>query len=61
MSEKDLIEKIRIAVALHDIGKLNKYWQEKIGWDGKIPLAHNDKIDVIRIGTPHATVSAKAF
>ena len=58
MDKKDLIEKIRIAVALHDIGKLNKYWQEKIKWDGKIPLAHNDKVDVTRIGIPHATVSA---
>jgi CRISPR-associated endonuclease/helicase Cas3 len=61
MSEKDLVEKIRIAVALHDLGKLNKYWQEKIGWDGKIPLAHNDKVDVTRVGIPHATVSAKAL
>jgi CRISPR-associated endonuclease/helicase Cas3 len=58
ISKEDLIEKIRIVVALHDIGKLNKYWQEKIGWDGKTPLAHNDKVDITRIGIPHATVSA---
>jgi CRISPR-associated endonuclease/helicase Cas3 len=61
INKKDLIKKIRIAVALHDIGKLNKYWQEKIGWDGKIPLAHSNKVDVTRIGIPHATVSAKAL
>ena len=61
MKKEDLIENIRIAVALHDIGKLNKYWQEKIKWDGKTPLAHTDKVDVTRIGIPHATVSAKAL
>jgi len=58
IDKKDLIEKIRIAVALHDIGKLNKYWQEKIKWDGKTPLAHTDKEDITKIGIPHATVSA---
>jgi len=61
INKKDLIEKIRIAVALHDIGKLNKYWQEKIGWDKKTPLAHSDKTDVARIGIPHATVSSYAL
>jgi CRISPR-associated endonuclease/helicase Cas3 len=61
ISKEGLIEKIRVVAALHDIGKLNIYWQEKIGWDGKTPLAHNDKVDVTRIGIPHATVSAKAL
>ncbi|MDI6916847.1 MAG: CRISPR-associated helicase Cas3' [Thermoplasmatales archaeon] len=61
MDKKDLIEKIRIAVALHDIGKLNIHWQKKIGWNGREPLAHSDRNDIIRIGIPHATVSAVAL
>lgn len=61
IDKKDLIEKIRIAVALHDIGKLNIHWQKKIGWNRKEPLAHSDKKDITRIGIPHATVSAVAL
>lgn len=57
----DLIEKIRIAIALHDLGKLNINWQERIGWDGVEPLAHSNKEDVTKIGIPHATVSAVAL
>jgi len=60
-SKTDLTEKIQIAVALHDLGKLNKYWQERIKWDGKTALAHNDNENVTRIGIPHATVSANAL
>lgn len=61
IDKQDLIEKIRIATALHDIGKLNIEWQKKIGWDGKEPLAHSDREDIIQIGIPHATVSAVAL
>lgn len=61
MDKKDLIEKIRIAVSLHDIGKLNIYWQKRIGWDGGEPLAHSGKEDITRIGIPHATVSSVAL
>lgn len=61
VDKKDLIEKIRIATALHDIGKLNKYWQRKVGGNEKTPLAHSDKVDITRIGIPHATVSAEAL
>lgn len=56
LDKKELIDQIKVAVALHDLGKLNIEWQERIGWDGKTPLAHNN-IDLKRIGT-HATVSA---
>lgn len=61
MDKKDLIEKIKIAAALHDIGKLNKYWQKKVKGDEKAPLAHSGKADITRIGIPHATVSAAAL
>ncbi|MEM2582754.1 MAG: CRISPR-associated helicase Cas3' [Candidatus Thermoplasmatota archaeon] len=61
LDKKDLIDKIRIAVALHDIGKLNICWQKKVGWDGREPLAHSDKEDITRVGIPHATVSATAL
>ncbi len=58
IDKKDLVEKIRTATVLHDIGKLNRFWQDKIKWDGKTPLAHTNREDVTRIGIPHATVSA---
>jgi len=58
IDKKDLIEKLRFIATLHDVGKLNKWWQKKIEWDGQIPLAHTDKESITRIGIPHATVSA---
>ena len=61
IEKRDLVEKIKIGVALHDLGKLNKYWQEKIGWDKKIPLAHTDKAETSKIGVPHAPVSANSL
>lgn len=58
---KEFVDIIKGIVALHDIGKLNVEWQEKIGWDGKHPLAHTSKKDrKIRL-PPHATVSAKVL
>ncbi len=56
---KEFVEHVRCIVALHDLGKLNVYWQEKAGWDGKTPLAHSDSD--IRGLPPHATVSARAL
>ena len=57
-----LLDKLRIAVALHDIGKLNINWQKKIGWhDGEEPLAHSNKEYLLNVGIPHATVSANAL
>lgn len=55
----EFVDLIRCITALHDLGKLNLYWQNKVGWDGKIPLAHSSK-DVKGL-PPHATVSAKAL
>ncbi len=51
---------IRCITALHDVGKLNVDWQEKFGWDGKIPLAHSDRNDIKGL-PPHAPVSARVL
>ncbi len=56
----EFIDLVRCITALHDLGKLNIAWQEKVGWDGKVPLAHSDKSDVRGL-PPHATVSARAL
>jgi len=61
IDKEDFIEKIRIAIALHDIGKLDIHWQKRIGWNGGEPLAHSNKEDITRVGIPHATVSAVAL
>ncbi len=55
----EFVSLIRCIAALHDIGKLNVNWQEKVGWDGKVPLAHSDSD--VRGLPPHATVSARAL
>ncbi|WP_202319123.1 CRISPR-associated helicase Cas3' [Archaeoglobus neptunius] len=56
---KEFVDHIRCIVALHDLGKLNVYWQEKVGWKGDTPLAHSDSD--IKSLPPHATVSARAL
>jgi CRISPR-associated endonuclease/helicase Cas3 len=50
---------IALSLVVHDLGKLNKEWQKKVGIKtNHIPLAH---IPLERkIGIPHATVSAYA-
>ncbi|WP_457548428.1 CRISPR-associated helicase Cas3' [Archaeoglobus sp.] len=55
----EFISYIRCITSLHDLGKLNVYWQEKVGWGGKEPLAHSNS-DVKGL-PPHATVSARAL
>ena len=57
MHDENLKRLILLAVKLHDIGKLNKKWQDCAGWDGITPLAHSPKVGKI----PHATVSAYAL
>ncbi|MDW7990475.1 MAG: CRISPR-associated helicase Cas3', partial [Archaeoglobaceae archaeon] len=57
---KEFLDLIRFIAALHDLGKLNADWQEKIKWDGKIPLAHSERNDIKGL-PPHATVSARAL
>ncbi|MEM4496824.1 MAG: CRISPR-associated helicase Cas3' [Archaeoglobaceae archaeon] len=56
----NFLELIRCVTALHDLGKLNVEWQEKIGWDKKTPLAHSEKASIKNL-PPHATVSARAL
>lgn len=60
VSKKELISWIELSVALHDLGKLNIYWQKKAGWRlGEEPIAHGfEKKGKL---PPHATVSAKAL
>ncbi|WP_148882543.1 CRISPR-associated helicase Cas3' [Thermococcus aciditolerans] len=60
VSKKELISWIELSVTLHDLGKLNIYWQKKAGWRlGEEPIAHGfEKRGKL---PPHATVSAKAL
>ncbi|NJE62329.1 CRISPR-associated helicase Cas3' [Thermococcus sp. 21S7] len=60
VSKKELISWVELSVALHDLGKLNIYWQKKAGWRlGEEPIAHGfEKKGKL---PPHATVSAKAL
>jgi len=57
---EEFLKMIEVMLLLHDLGKLNVYWQKKIGWDGKVPLAHSDSGEKKR-RPPHATVSAAAL
>jgi len=59
MNVDDFIRLILTIVKLHDLGKLNKKWQDLAGWDGKNPLAHSNKNH--HKFPPHATVSAWAL
>ncbi|MCO6040884.1 CRISPR-associated helicase Cas3' [Thermococcus alcaliphilus] len=58
--KKELVKWIELSVALHDLGKLNIYWQRKAGWKPREdPIAHGfEKKGKL---PPHATVSAKAL
>ncbi|WP_297520775.1 CRISPR-associated helicase Cas3' [Thermococcus sp.] len=60
MGKNKLIRWIEFSVALHDLGKLNVYWQRKAGWNpGEEPIAHGfEKKGKL---PPHATVSAKVL
>lgn len=53
-------ELIETMLLLHDIGKLNKRWQDEIGWDGNQPLAKSENGKKGRLPS-HATVSARAL
>jgi len=60
ISKEELISWIELSVALHDLGKLNYYWQKAAGWQkGKEPIAHG--FEKVKRLPPHATVSAKAL
>lgn len=59
MTKKKLENLILIIMKLHDLGKLNKRWQEKAGWNGHVPLAHSEKKGIKF--PPHATISAYAI
>jgi CRISPR-associated endonuclease/helicase Cas3 len=47
---------VALAVAMHDLGKLNVDWQRRVGAT-KVPLAHTSTLGRIQL-PPHATVSA---
>lgn len=60
ISKEDLINWIEFSVALHDVGKLNYYWQKAVGWQkGEEPVAHG--FERVKKLPPHATVSAKVL
>ncbi len=57
---EDFLDKIKTALLLHDLGKLNDNWQRKAGWqEGEEPLAHsgNENVNL----PPHAPVTARAL
>lgn len=58
-SEKEIVSYIEQALVLHDLGKLNKEWQKKIGAKDK-NLAHSG-INLTTKLPSHATVSAYAL
>ncbi|RLF98124.1 CRISPR-associated helicase/endonuclease Cas3 [Thermococci archaeon] len=54
----EFLNKLRIAMLLHDIGKLNEEWQKKVGWqEGEEPLAHSGE-ESIKSLPSHAPISA---
>lgn len=66
--KEKMIKYLKLAILLHDIGKLNKSWQKKIyeieeeKWNSpngspKPPLAHSSKKHFV--GIPHAPISAE--
>ena len=50
----------RLAVLLHDLGKLNQEWQEKIGASRDEPLAHSDNPHIKNL-PHHSAISAWAI
>jgi len=66
ISKEELVKYLKLAILLHDVGKLNKEWQDKIyeiegeEWEESKPaLAHSSKEKFI--GIPHAPISAEIF
>jgi CRISPR-associated endonuclease Cas3-HD len=64
VSEDEIKKAAKLAALLHDLGKLNRDWQNKAGVsDSAAPhdlLAHTDGRDYVRF-PPHATVGAYAL
>ncbi len=57
LKKADLLYLMRLAIAFHDVGKLNIKWQKAAGWkEGEPPLAHCS-LNIQHL-PPHATVSA---
>ncbi len=59
-AHEEFLDIIRCIVSLHDVGKLNYKWQERIKWNHETPLAHSGDPTIKKL-PPHATVSAKAL
>jgi CRISPR-associated endonuclease/helicase Cas3 len=58
LRKDELLSLMRVAIGLHDIGKLNVEWQLAIGWKkGEEPVAHCYFLTQKHL-PPHATVSA---
>jgi CRISPR-associated endonuclease/helicase Cas3 len=55
-SKERLLNLFKLAMVLHDLGKLNEAWQRAIGANDKF-LAHLGKLEETKL-PPHATVSA---
>lgn len=55
-SKERILNLLKFILAVHDLGKLNQYWQRTIGADDEF-LAHSGKIEKLKL-PPHATVSA---
>jgi CRISPR-associated endonuclease/helicase Cas3 len=55
--EVELEGAVRFMLVAHDLGKLNKKWQEGVGGSDERPLAHTSKETSHKL-PPHATVSA---
>lgn len=59
LSTDEFINRIALCAALHDLGKLNIEWQEKIGrQQHESPIGHSGDYNKRRNLPPHATISA---
>ncbi|MDI6902643.1 MAG: CRISPR-associated helicase Cas3' [Methanocellales archaeon] len=57
----EFLEELNLVMLLHDIGKLNKEWQKKVGWqEGEEPLAHSGEGSIEGLPS-HAPISAYAL
>lgn len=53
---EEILSLVRLVLVLHDLGKLNKEWQKKVGSQDKF-LAHSGKAEKVKLPA-HATISA---
>lgn len=59
VSPDEFINRIALCAALHDLGKLNAEWQQRIGRQPhEVPIGHSGDYNKRRNLPPHATISA---